>query len=164
MSSKQNMSASKPAEIDNEWLEKILRLVIKQDNFIVPVRWILRKLGPEVPLSENELTSFFESDNRFQVYTGLDVDEDDGPISQFSISEQEGMGIYQGPKVMLKDRLPDRGQIVSFLINKADQTYDALLRAWDIRPEKNVTVEDQLLEALARAQKLKRELREALDA
>ena len=149
--------------IDPKWLEKILRLILEQDNFIVPVRWLLRQLGPAVPFGEGELVRFFETDDRFQVFTGLDFDGDEGPISQFSLSEQEAMGLFQGPKVMLKNRMPSRDQIMDFLINKADQTYEALLRAWETRPPEDGRVEDQLLDALAKAQRLKRELRATLD-
>lgn len=152
------------SKMDDVWLDRILRLIVEHDSFIVPVRWLLRQLGPLAPMSETELIRFFEDDDRFQVFTGLDFDGDDGPIAQFSLSEQEAMGIFQGPKVMLKDRMPSRQQIVDFLINKADQTYHALLRAWEIRPPEDGQVEDQLLGALAKAQRLQRELRAVLDA
>jgi len=149
---------------DSRWQHRILALITDQDNFIVPVRWVLRKLGPEAPMGEAALTRFFESDARFQIFDGLDIEAEGGPITQFSLAEQESMGIYQGPKVMLRDRVPSKEEIMAFLINKADQTYAALLRAWETRPNKDGHAEDRLLDALAKAQKLKRELRETLNA
>lgn len=150
--------------IDGHWQHKILELLSGQDNFVVPVRWVLRQLGPQAPMGEAVLTRFFELDARFQILNGLDIEAEGGPITQFSLAEQESMGIYQGPKVMLRDRVPSKEEIMAFLINKADQTYAALLRAWETRPAKDGRAEDQLLNALAKAQKLKRELRETLNA
>jgi hypothetical protein len=157
----QNMAPD--VSIEQVWVDKIIELVYSQGNFIVPIRWILRQLGPETPLSEQALAHFFKSDDRFQLFSGLDLASEDGPITQFSVSELEAMGFYQGPKVMLKDRVPSSEEIVQFLIKKAEQTYSSLLRAWETRPERDDRVEDQLLEALAKAQRLKRELREVLE-
>ena len=60
---------------------------------------------------------------------------------------------------MLRDRVPTREEVIEFLVNKVDQTLDTLKQAWDIRPKDDEATEDQLLEALAKAQKLQRDLR-----
>jgi hypothetical protein len=64
---------------------------------------------------------------------------------------------------MLKERIPSRKEVVSFLLKKADTTFDTLKKAWDVRSPDDETMEDQLLQALAKTQRLQRELRAILE-
>ena len=79
--------------------------------------------------------------------------------SIISNEEMEEAGFYQGPWVVLTDRIPTRQDVVNNLIEKADRTFETLKNAWEIRPRDNDVVEDQLLLALAKTQQLQHELR-----
>lgn len=71
----------------------------------------------------------------------------------------EELGFYQEPWIILKERMPNQKEIIDILIQKADRTFETLMKAWELRPQGNEAVEDQLLQALAKTQKLQNELR-----
>lgn len=141
-------------------LKKVVVLLEEAESFIVPVKWVWKELEKETPSMEftvEQLVEKLKKDGRFRLFAEHKIDSS----SQWSISEeeQEKLGYFRGPRVMLKDRVPTRKEVVEFLVKKVDQTFDTLKQAWDIRPEEDETTEDQLLSALAKAQKLQRELK-----
>ena len=142
-------------------LERIVKLLEGAESFIVPVKLLLRMLkedSPSLHMSMEQLTDTLKKDGRFRLFPEQKSDAFDNIELTISEAEQEKLGFYRGPRVMLKDRVPTREEVVTFLLKKVDQTFETLKQAWDIRPKEDEATEDQLLEALAKAQKLQREL------
>lgn len=145
-----------------EIVEKVVSILENSESFLVPVDWIVEKLndGRERPLiSEAPLLAFLRDDPRIKVFEKSDLGSAAEATWASSKEKIRSLGIYSGPRVMLNSRAPSKGEIVRFLLQKADQTYDALFKAWQIKPDGDQETEDQLLDALAKAQKLQRELR-----
>ena len=146
----------------DDLLEKVVFILEEAESFIVPVKWVcgmLEKESSTLDFTVEGLTKKLMKDNRFRLFTEQRLSGMKEIKWALSEEEQEKLGFYRGPRVMLKDRIPTRKEMVTFLLNKVDQTYDTLKQAWDIRPKEDEDAEDQLLEALAKAQKLQRELR-----
>jgi len=143
-------------------LEKIVVILEEAESFIVPVKWVWGMLEQEsssLDFTMEGLTERLKRDERFRLFAEQKLSGADEIKWVLSKEEQEKLGFYRGPRVMLKDRIPTKKEMVMFLLKKVDQTYDTLKQAWDVRPKEDETAEDQLLEALAKAQKLQRELR-----
>jgi flagellin-specific chaperone FliS len=141
-------------------MKKVVVLLEEAESFIVPIRWVWKKIEEETPsvdISVEQLAEKLKKDRRFKLFDEYKIDY----VGQWSLSEeeQERLGYYRGPRVMLRDRVPTREEVIQFLVKKVDQTFDTLKQAWDIRPKDDESTEDQLLEALAKAQKLQRDLR-----
>lgn len=146
-------------------LERVVFLLERAESFIVPVKWVWKRLEEESHKSEvtvEQLTERLRNDERFKIFEGLEFNLANDLKSLISREEMESMGLYQGPRIMLKSRIPSRKEVISLLMRKVDQTFEALKKAWDARPSDNDSMEDQLLEALAKAQRLQRELRTVL--
>ena len=144
-------------------LERVVTLLEKTESFVVPVRWICKVLGEEfkgMEMTVEELAEKLGRDERFRVFDGSEIVLSDSLKPLVSEDEMEASGFYPGPRVMLKSRIPSREEVVAFLLKKADQTFETLRKAWEIRPQGDEATEDQLLEALAKAQRLQRELKE----
>jgi hypothetical protein len=143
-------------------LEKVVVILEEAESFIVPVKWVWGMLEQEssyLDFTVEGLAERLKKDRRFRLFAEQKVSGADEIKWVLSEAEQEKLGFYRGPRVMLKDRIPTRKEMVTFLLKKVDQTYDTLKQAWDIRPKEDEAAEDQLLEALAKAQKLQRELK-----
>ncbi len=141
-------------------LKKVIVLLEEADSFIVPIKWVWKKLEAETlsfGITAEQLEVKLKQDRRFKLFDEYKIDS----VRKWSLSEeeQERLGYYRGPRVMLRDRVPTREEVIEFLVKKVDQTFDTLKQAWDIRPKDDEATEDQLLEALAKAQKLQRDLR-----
>lgn len=143
-------------------LEKVVIFLEEAESFIVPVKLVWKMLGEEFPgtdMSIEQLTEKLKKDKRFKLFDGPEnfMKKKMGPM--IPEGEMEKLGFYRGPRVMLNGRIPTRKEVITFLLKKADQTFETLKKAWEIRPDGDETTEDQLLEALAKAQRLQRELR-----
>ena len=141
-------------------MKKVVLLLEEAESFIVPIKWVWKKLDEETPsldVTTEQLVEKLKKDSRFKLFDEYKIDS----VGKWSLSEeeQEKLGYYRGPRVMLRDRVPSREEVIEFLVKKVDQTFDTLKQAWDIRPKDDERTEDQLLEALAKAQKLQRDLR-----
>jgi hypothetical protein len=146
-------------------LEKVVIFLEEAESFIVPVKLVWKMLGEEYPgaeISIEKLTEKLKQDKRFKLFDGPEnfMKNKMGPM--IPEGEMEKLGFYRGPRVMLKGRIPTRKEVITFLLKKADQTFETLKKAWEIRPDGDETTEDQLLEALAKAQRLQRDLRAIL--
>ena len=138
-------------------------LLEEEESFIVSVQRLLdmleKRFGP-VRLEYEDFVLRLESDSRFRVmrehYRGDAPDPEAIPVDR-SIA-----AFTEGTRVMLKERIPTRKEVVAFLLKKADTTFDTLKKAWDVRPPDDEVMEDQLLQALAKTQRLQRELRDIL--
>jgi len=130
-------------------------------GFMVPAMTLWKHLMDD-PVMENisyeSFVNMLRNDARFRVF-----DTDEKVMTELadwvSKKEMEELGYYEGPRVMLKKRVPNEEDVVDMLIDKADQTFESLMQAWALRPENDPATEDRLLKALAKAQRLQRELR-----
>lgn len=150
-------------------LNEAERILASDKDVIVPVKKIWeavekqgKKQGFEIP-SLADFTALLEGDSRFEFM--LSLDENGEPLEDFPREESEqeeeleSMGFYSGDRVKLKgvELTPD---VIGGLIRrKVDMTMDALTRAWERRPEGDQDTEDQLLDILAKTQKLQREVK-----
>ncbi|MBN2417586.1 hypothetical protein JXO52_17245 [bacterium] len=143
-------------------VNQVVEILERAESFLVPLEWIIEKLeeANKLPsISDEELIDSLRQDPRVKVFEKEDPEEIAGEEFPAAAQSISSLGLSGSPRVMLKSRVPTKSEIVAFLLQKADQTYDALFKAWQIRPEHDEDTEDQLLDALAKAQKLQRELR-----
>jgi hypothetical protein len=164
---KKSRSSIEPIEKEKEViLNRIVLLLEKTEFFITPVKRVcdmLNQVYPELHFDMKTVTQMLQKDDRFRLFEGAKIKLTPHMKALITDDEMEKMGFSQGPRVMLKNRVPSRKEVVSFLLNKADQTFETLKKAWEIRPKDDEEAEDQLLQALAKSQKLQRELRVVLD-
>jgi hypothetical protein len=150
-------------------LNEAERILASDKDVIVPVKKIweaVEKQGRaqrfEIPALP-DFTALLEGDTRFEFLASLD--ENGEPIEDIhrdgteQEEELESLGFYSGDRVKLR-RVELTPEVIGGLIrHKVDMTMDALARAWERRPEKDSDTEDQLLDILAKTQKLQREVK-----
>ena len=150
-------------------LNEAERILASDKDVIVAVKKIWeavekqgRKQGFEMP-SLPDFTALLEGDFRFEFIPSLDENGEPLGESPREESEQqedlESLGFYSGDRVKLKG-VELTPEIIGGLIRrKVDVTMDALTRAWHRRPEGDQDAEDQLLDILAKTQKLQRDVK-----
>lgn len=132
--------------------EKILQF---EEDFFVPVRklyLILKKSGKFQDLTFRKLCELLSSDERFSFYTGTEhfrgLTQDEGK----KLSE---MGYYPGPKIILKEKRPEKDQFFLTLARKIDTLSVALKNAWEKGPEGDECTKETLKTALKKTEELK---------
>jgi len=144
----------------SEFLNKAEEILQNAEFFLVPVTVLNRELKknfPEKVLSDEQLTEILRHDERFRIFSSsLEKEKINYTPASFFLLEENGITI--GPRVMLKSRTPTKKEVIDFLLDKANQTFETLKKAWEMRPPNDEYTEDQLLEALAKAQRLQRQL------
>ena len=141
--------------------DRAVLILETSDEFIVPVKWLWKRITEDtapLDIALDDFCGILKEDDRFTLFESKRAELNLNTHWSLSEEEQEKMGFYQGPRVMLKNRVPSYSEVVAFLLKKVDQTFNTLKQAWDLRPKDDASVEDQLIEALAKAQKLQREL------
>lgn len=150
-------------------LNEAERILASDKDVIVPVKKIWeavdkqgKKQGFEIP-SLPDFTALLEGDARFEFMTSLDENGDPIDGSQREESDQqeelETLGFYSGDRVKLKSVELTPETLGGLIRRKVDMTMDALTKAWERRPEGDQDAEDQLLDILAKTQKLQREVK-----
>lgn len=150
----------------SDLMQEVVEMLEAAEDFIVPARQLYHDLERADLIRGLTVDAFIEtlrSDGRFRLFEASDDEADDALDVLEGDAEMEAMGFYGGPRVMLRDRMPTREDVLSILVRKADKTFSTLQKAWDVRPDGDEETEDQLLDALAKAQRLKRELQSLLD-
>lgn len=145
-----------------DWIAGVLR---ESDLLLVSVEWLQEQARSRYPgenLSMKILVERIAGDSRFTLVDCTAGPNNKSGLSVYPKGKALTREINSGFKVMLKERIRDRKEIIRFLIAKADRTYEALKKAWDERMPDDEEAEDRLLEALAKTQRLQRELRTAL--
>jgi len=143
-------------------LTKVEGMLKEAEFFLVSVRELNQRLRMEIPeinLSDDELADILRGDERFRLFSSS-LDSLDEHYSAASLMLLEEHGITVGPRVMLRNRVPTKREVINLLLEKANQTFETLIQAWDMRPPDDEHTEDKLLEALAKAQRLQRQLSE----
>jgi hypothetical protein len=150
-------------------LNEAERILASDKDVIVPVKKIWdavdkqgKKQGFEIP-SLPDFTALLEGDSRFEFMPSLDENGDPMDGSQRDESDQqeelETLGFYSGDRVKLKSVELTPATLGGLIRRKVDMTMDALTKAWARRPEGDQDAEDQLLDILAKTQKLQREVK-----
>lgn len=150
-------------------LNEAERILAADKDVIVPVKKVWesvekqgKKQGFEIP-SFADFTALLEGDSRFEFMASLD--ENGEPLEELPREESEqeeeleSLGFYSGDRVKLKSVELTPEVIGSLIRRKVDMTMDALAKAWERRPEGDQETEDQLLDILAKTQKLQREVK-----
>lgn len=123
-----------------------------------------KKQGFEIP-SLADFTAMLEADTRFEFMPSHPPGDDlfegaAGKEQAVEEAEMENLGFYSGDRVKLRS-IELTPEIIGDLIRrKVDMTMHALTQAWEKRPTDDQEAEDQLLEILAKTQKLQREVKE----
>lgn len=121
--------------------------------------------GFEVP-SFPDFSAMLEGDPRFEFlpFHKNVTDDLEDPILHGDSpdeTEMEQMGFFSGDRVKLRSVTLTPQIMGNIIRSKVDRTVDALTKAWDLRPDGDRETEDQLLEILARTQKLQKEVKSA---
>jgi len=150
-------------------LNEAERILASDKDVIVPVKKIWQEVqkqgkvqGYEIPPLA-DFTALLEGDSRFEFMPSHD--EDGEPFEEVAADDEreeaelETLGFYSGDRVKLR-RVELTPEVIGGMIRrKVDMTMVALTRAWERRPGGDQGTEDQLLDILARTQKLQREVK-----
>lgn len=152
-------------------LHEAERILASDKDVIVPVKKVWQEVvkqgkeqGFDVP-SLADFETMLEADQRFEFMSSKDGLLDDGEVGPEDRAEEEieleKLGFYSGDRVKLK-KIDLTAELLGGIIRqKVDRTMEALTKAWELRPEGDQDAEDQLLEILAKTQKLQKEVKEA---
>ena len=150
-------------------LNEAERILAVEKDVIAPVKKVWKEVekqghrqGFEVPTLA-DFSAMLEGDSRFEFVPThnfgeepLEEGERDDSIEE---AELETLGFYAGDRVKLRS-VELTPEIIGDLIRrKVDLTMTALTKAWEARPQGDQEAEDQLLEILAKTQKLQREVK-----
>lgn len=150
-------------------LNEAERILASDKDVIVPVKKIWGSVekqgkaqGFEIPALP-DFTALLEGDSRFEFLPSLDENGEplgDLPRDETDQEEKlESLGFYSGDRVKLRSVELTPEVIGGLIRQKVDKTMDALARAWERRPQGDRDTEDQLLDILAKTQKLQREVK-----
>nr|MBC8446296.1 hypothetical protein [Chloroflexota bacterium] len=142
-----------------EWVAEVLN---SGEEILLPVKalWLdMQSRGVGTGLSVEAFTALLEADERFEFFEG--VDHGDGDEEERVLMEE--LGFYSGPRVKLADRELTGEYVARMLRQSTQNMLDALEGAWEVRPTDDPEAEQQLLEILTMAQRLKHEVDTALE-
>ncbi len=152
--------------MNNPFLDAAEKLLANDPDVIVPIKKLwklsLDALADRDPLPFDEFSRAITYDDRFEFVSGEWLDAASGiEPSEKSVEDQaqmEILGIYGGERVKLRRIQITPALLTGIMSKKIDSTIDALMRAWDMRPEGDSETEDQLLQILVQAKKLQNDL------
>jgi hypothetical protein len=140
-------------------------------DIIVSVKEILLKLKKDYAytyLNYDELVHIINVDERFEYINIPERFIGNENISEEIIEQQreaiEAMGFFSGSRVKLKTAKIDLTNIVEILNRKVDLMMNVLISIWDKRPRNDPHLEDHLLDILAKAQKMQREIKTVINS
>lgn len=152
-------------------LNEAERILAADRDIIVPIKKVWQLVARHGKEQDFEVPAFvdfetmLEADPRFEFMSSpqeiFGEGEEIQPTEQKEEdAEMERLGFYSGDRIKLK-RIELTPQLIGGVIRrKVDRTMEALTEAWDLRPKEDQETEDQLLEILARTQRLQREVKE----
>jgi hypothetical protein len=144
------------------------KILASHPDVLAPVKEILNLLKRQKDFEDityDELVSFLKSDERFEfilIPERIEQNEDSPELAQ-NIEKVENLGFYSGSRVKLKNAQLGVEKVVDILNRKVDLMMEVLVNIWDKRPVGDPGIEDNLLDILARAQKLQREVKNAIN-
>lgn len=155
--------------MNKSFLDAAEQILANDPDIVVPVKKLwklsLESVHNRNPLTLGEFSDALASDDRFEFVSGEWIDETGNNTSIRSVEDQEQMeslGIFAGERVKLQRVDITPALLAGIMIKKMDTTINALIRAWDMRPEGDSETEDQLLHILVQAKKLQHDLHSLL--
>lgn len=114
-------------------------------------------------LEETELESIIQNDPRFEYIDMPDYFQHFDETQQEFFEEQKilipDIEYYSGPRVKLANVNISIEKIIEILNRKVNNMMEILITLWNNRPTDDTYTEDQLLQILAKAQKMQREIK-----
>ncbi|MDF1514071.1 MAG: hypothetical protein P1S60_09700 [Anaerolineae bacterium] len=143
---------------------RILQFLSESDHLLVPIEELYNSLRDEGMLSvtsEENFEQLIVSDDRFEIYESLGHSDLFHPSVQ---AELRSRGLLTGPLVMLRERGSDTEQIMHDVLLHLKEMNQALETAWQLRPEGNDEIENELLNLLMMGDILEREIMHAIQS
>jgi hypothetical protein len=144
----------------DSFLNAAEQLLANDPDVIVSVRklWTLscETVTDPDPLTLEEFTLAIAHDDRFELISGEWTDTASNVVST-------GQSGSAGEHVKLQRIQITPALLTGIMSKKLDTTFDALHRAWEMRPEGDTETENQLLQILAEVKKLQHDLQTLLE-
>ena len=147
-------------------MARVVEILETDPDFYVPVKKLWLMLQGEGLILDLDLDSFqaqLEADDQFEFIEGVDHTEGFEDDPDFGV-EMEALGFFSGPRVKLVSREMTAEDVFAGLTRSIRQLNEALRGAWETRPEEDPEAEEMLLETLALAEQLEREIQEIIEA
>ncbi len=141
---------------------RVIEVLEAAPQFFMPVRDLWRMLREEGTLTADLYTFYTQlaADERFELIKGL---ESEGELGEGLSLLSEALGGLGGPQVKLASRKMTAEDVFAGLRQSLHQLREALHEAWEERPEMDAETDEQLLQAIAAAEKLEREVIEMIE-
>jgi len=152
--------------MDERAMARVVEVLETDPDFYVPVKKLWLMLQGEGLILDLDLDAFqaqLEADDRFEFIEGVDHAEGFEDDSEFE-AEMEALGFFSGPRVKLVAREMTAEDVFAGLTRSLRQLNEALRGAWETRPEDDPEAEEMLLETLALAEQLEREIYEIIES
>jgi|YNPBryBLVA2012_1023415.scaffolds.fasta_scaffold01348_11 Asp-tRNA(Asn)/Glu-tRNA(Gln) amidotransferase A subunit family amidase len=150
--------------MDEQAWNRVIEILETTPHFFVPVRDMWRMLRDEGTLpADLDLYTFYSrlaADERFEMIEGIDSN---GELGENLSLLAEAMGGLGGPQVKLASRLMTADDVFEGLRQSLRQLREALLGAWETRPETDAETDSQLLQAISAAEQLEQEVIEMIE-
>ncbi len=144
-------------------IERVSEILETDPDFYVPVKKLWLMVQADGLATDTELSEFqamLEADDRFEFAEGVDHNagfEDDPELAAEMQAEMEALGFFSGPRVKLTSREMTKEDVFAAMARHLQRMNDALLGAWETRPD-DPEVEDDLIDLLLASQRLGREM------
>jgi hypothetical protein len=141
--------------LDDKTLARAIEILEVDPQIYLPVErlWLaLRSEGLAADLDREAFQRDLEADSRFEF---------SAPPVFLSGGETADLGLT-GPHVKLATRQVTTDAVLDILEHNVDQLHEVLLRAWENRPPGDDRAEAMLVEAMAKAEKLRGEIRDVI--
>lgn len=142
--------------------QECLAYLMQVSNPLAPLENLVRHLRSReqcAEFTEAQLLQFLRQHELFKVIEPAPADQDPDVARQLA-----ELGVPTGPRVVLVTRIPTSAQIAGMLQEQLEVMTNALAKAMAEAKEKGDTnTEDRVLDALARAEKLKKKIRDVCD-
>lgn len=139
--------------MDEKTLSRAIEILEAAPEIYLPLErlWLaLRSEGLAADLDREALQRALEADARFE-------------FSVPPVLAEEGGGLAgAGPHVKLASRQVTTDAVLDILEHNANTLHEVLLRAWQNRPAGDDRAEAMLVEAMAKAEKLRSEIRDVI--
>ena len=142
--------------MDANTLSRTLEILETAPEIYLPVErlWLtLRTEGLAIDLDREGFQRELEADPRIEF---------SAPPVLPSAGGLAGLGLAAGPHVKLASRPVTTDAVLDILEHNIEQLNEVLLRAWENRPPGDDRAEAMLVEAMAKAEKLRSEIREVI--
>ncbi len=155
--------------MDERAEQRVIEVLETDPDFYVPVKklWLmLQREGLALDLDLESFHAQLEADDRFEFIEGVDHTEgfeDDPELAAEMEQDMEALGFFSGPRVKLASREMTAEDVFAGLYRSLAQLNAALQGAWETRPKGDAEAEEMLLDALALAEQLERDIREMIE-